>query len=216
MQPDIQKQTGEDAFACPADTLGKDPVEMRRLGYKVVDLVVDRLMRKNSEPAILTGEPDYLLEILGGVLPEEPMAADHSLELLADVALVYQQHGDHPRYFARVPGPCSFAAILGEWIGTGFNTISSSWGGGSGPAAIEMIAIDWLRQMIGMLNRTEGVLVSGGSLANLTAFAAARSELGSGVVYITDQTHSSLSRNLVEMGYCEDDVRVVATDDYYR
>ena len=30
----------------PADTLGLEPGEMRRLGYKVVDLVVDRLQRK--------------------------------------------------------------------------------------------------------------------------------------------------------------------------
>ena len=52
--------------------------------------------------------------------------------------------------------------------------------------------IDWLRELMGMPAGTEGVLVSGGSLANLTAFAAARAALGPGSwTCLTDQTHSS-------------------------
>lgn len=112
-----------------ADTLGMEAAEMRRLGYKLVDMVVERHLHRNHEPAILTGQPQDLLAALGGEPPESPLDADESLELLAQVALAHQQHGDHPRYFARVPGPGSFAALLGEWLGVGFNTIAASWGG---------------------------------------------------------------------------------------
>ena len=56
----------DDEFAYPPDTLGMDAEEMRRLGHKVVDMVVDRLQRKNSEPAIVTGTPAELQETLGG------------------------------------------------------------------------------------------------------------------------------------------------------
>ena len=177
MAPKYPKVCVDDPFAVPPDTLGMDVEEMRRLGHKVVDMVIDRAMRRNEEPAILTGDPADLLGKLGGPLPETPMDPDASLELMAEVALSNQQHGDHPRYFEQVPGPASFAAILGEWMGTGFNTINSSWGGGSGPATIEMVVVDWLSQMLGLPETTEGVLLSGGSLANLTAFATARSEL---------------------------------------
>ena len=205
-------RTAFDRAAYPADTLGMTPDEMRRLGHKVVDLVVDRLMAKQDEPAILTGQPEELLRALGGPLPEEPLDPDHSVDLLVRVALSHQQHGDHPRYFARVPGPSSFAGVLGEWLGAGFNTIASSWGGGSGPATVELVAVDWLRQIIGLPEPTEGVLVSGGSLANLTAFAVARSELGFGVAYYTDQTHSSLPRDLREMGWPADHIRKLESD----
>ena len=205
-------RTALDRAVYPADTLGMTPDEMRRLGHKVVDLVVDRLMAKQDEPAILTGEPEELLRALGGHLPEEPLDPDHSVDLLVGVALRHQQHGDHPRYFARVPGPSSFAGVLGEWLGTGFDAIASSWGGGSGPATVELVAVDWLRQIIGLPERTEGVLVSGGSLANLTAFAVARSELGFGVAYYTDQTHSSLPRDLREMGWPADHIRKLESD----
>ncbi|MDH3220829.1 MAG: aminotransferase class I/II-fold pyridoxal phosphate-dependent enzyme [Gammaproteobacteria bacterium] len=210
------KQDVDDEFGYAADALGMDPDDMRRLGHKVVDLVVDRLMRKNAEPAIITGEPAALMAALGGPLPESPLDADESLELLAEVALAYQQHGDHPRYFARVPGPSSFAAVLGEWMGTGFNTISASWGGGSGPATVELVVIEWLRQMIGMPQGTEGVLLSGGSIANVTAFLAARAELGRGVSYYTDQTHSSLHRDLVAMGCIDEHMHKMPSDDTYR
>lgn len=205
-----------DPFAVPADTLGMDAEQMRRLGHKVVDMVVDRAMRRNSEHAILTGDPAELMARLGGPLPEDPTDPDASLDLMAEWALSHQQHGDHTRYFARVPGPASFAAILGEWMGTGFNTISASWGGGSGPAAIEVAVTSWLAEMLGMPAHTEGVLVSGGSVANLTGFAAARAEMGHGVAYYTDQTHSSLPRNLQQMGCPEAHMQKLPSDHTYR
>ena len=216
MLTNYPKIDADDPFGVPPDTLGMQVDEMRRLGYRVVDLVVDRALRRNEEHAILTGDPADLLARLGGPLPECPMDPDASLDLMAAVVLSHQQHGDHPRYFARVPGPCSFAAILGEWMGTGFNTISSSWGGGSGPAAVEMVVVEWMRQMLGLPEGTEGVLVSGGSIGNLTGFAAARAELGHGVAYCSDQTHSSLPRDLREMGCPAGHVRILESDDGYR
>ena len=205
----------DDAARYPADALGMSPEEMRRLGHKVVDLVVDRLLQKHSEPALAGAEPAELMAALGGPLPESPLDPDESIELLAEIALAYQQHGDHPRYLARVPGPSSFAGVLGDWLGIGFNTICASWGGASGPATVELVAIEWLRQMIGMPDGTEGVLVSGGSIANVTGFLAARAELGRGVSYYTDQTHASLHRDLVAMGCIDEHMhKLVSNDDY--
>ncbi len=206
-------QNREGALYYPPDTLGLEAEEMRRLGYQVVDMVVDRLARKNHEAAIVRGEPSRLRHVLGGALPEEPYNPEESLALLAEIALPHQQHGDHPRYFARVPGPSSFAAVLGEWLGTGFNTIAASWAGGSGPATVELVVIEWLRELMGLPEGTEGVLVSGGSNASLTAFAAARASLGRGVVYLTDQTHSSLPRALRELGFSGDEIRILESDE---
>ena len=200
----------------PADTLGMPPDKMRRLGYKVVDMVVDRLTGLNAEPVIRTGSSAELRGLLGGPLPEQPMDADASLDLLRDVALDHMQRGEHPRYFARVPSPASFAAILGDWLGTGCNSIATSWGGGSGPATVEVIAIDWLCQLIGLPERTEGILTSGGSLANMTALAVARSEGGDGVAYLSDQTHASVERGLRQLGFSDDNICVLPTDQKFR
>ncbi len=206
-------KVSEDGAGYPADTLGMEAGEMRRLGYQVVDMVVDRLAGRAGAATILTGQADQLRQALGGPLPEQPSNAEESLALLAEVALPHQQQGDHPRYFARVPGPSSFAAVLGEWLGIGFNSMAASWAGGSGPATIELVVIEWLRQLMGMPEGTEGVLVSGGSIANLTAFAAARASHGTGVVYLSDQAHSSLPRALKELGFPPEHIRILASDE---
>jgi glutamate/tyrosine decarboxylase-like PLP-dependent enzyme len=198
------------------DALGMDPAEMRRLGHWVVDQVVDHFEHRADGPAIATGDADALRAALGGPLPRAPGDPLTAMQTLTEVGLGHMQHGDHPRFFARVPGPSSFAGVLGEWLGTGFNAIASSWGGGSGPATVELVALDWLREALGLPEGTEGVLVSGGSMANLTAIAAARAQTGEGVVYLSDQTHSSIGRGLTALGVCADEIRTLDSDEELR
>ena len=60
--------------------------------------------------------------------------------------------------------------------------------------------LEWLRELLGLPPGTEGVLLSGGSMANITALAAARHAQGPGVVYVSDQTHASIARGLRHCG----------------
>lgn len=195
----------------PPDTLGLEEGEMRRLGHLMVDMVVDHLAGRAEGVAISVANRQALEAKIGGPLPEHPGNAEWALRTLHDEVLPHMQHGDHPRYFARVPGPSSFAGILGDWLATGFNAIASSWVGGSGPATVELVVLDWLRQMLGLPEGTEGVIVSGGSLANFTAFAAAVAEKGRGIVYLNDQAHGSLRRNLTSIGIRPEDIRLLPT-----
>jgi glutamate/tyrosine decarboxylase-like PLP-dependent enzyme len=200
----------------PTDALGLETDEMRRLGYWVVDRVVEHFEQSGDGPAIRTGSPDDLQAALGGPVPQTPGDPLEAMQTLVDVALEHMQHGDHPRYFARVPGASSYAGVLGEWLGTGFNVIAASWEGSSGPTTVELIALDWLRQLLGLPDGTEGILLSGGSLSSLTGVAAARNELGPGVAYLTDQTHASIRRGLITLGFTPDQIHVVATDEHLR
>jgi aromatic-L-amino-acid/L-tryptophan decarboxylase len=198
----------------PDDLLGLDPEDMRRLGYWVVDRAVDHVVGLSDGPALRVDHPDRLRARLGGPVPRaggDPLAA---MELLVDVALATMQHTDHPRFFTRVPGPSSFPAILGDWLGTGFQAIAASWGGGAGPTTVELVVVGWLQELLGLPPGTEGVLLSGGSMANLTGLLAAREEVGDGVVYLCDQTHSSIGRGLAVTGF--EHVRVLSSDDRHR
>lgn len=198
------------------DPLGLDVETMRALAHHVADLVVDHLAGLRDLPALRTGTPADLEMALGGSLPRSPSDPRAAIADLTEVALVNLQHGGHPRYFARVPGPASFTGVLGDWLATGFNAMAASWAGGSGPAAVELIALDWLATFLGLPPGTTGVMCSGGSLANLTALGAVRERVGPGVCYLTDQTHSSVARALRIIGYPADHIRVVATDARFR
>jgi aromatic-L-amino-acid/L-tryptophan decarboxylase len=198
------------------DPLGLEPREMRRLAHWVADRVVDHFEHGAAGPAIRVASPEALRSALGGPVPEEPGDALEALQTLVDVVLTNMQHGDHPRYFARIPSPASFAGVLGDWLGTGFNAIASSWAGGSGPAAAELVVLDWLRALLGLPAGTEGILVSGGSHANLMALIVARHVDGPGVAYLSDQTHASIARGLVAGGFPPGDIRILASDADFR
>lgn len=195
-----------------SDPLGLEPEEMRRLGHWVVDRVIDHFENGPDGPAIQVSSPHVLLDKLGGKPPEEPGEAIRAVETLVNVAVANMQHGDHPRYFARVPSPSSFAGVVGDWLGTGFNAITSSWAGASGPATVELVVLDWLRSQLGLPSGTEGVLTSGGSLANLMGLVVARHAEGPGVAYLSDQTHASIKRGLIATGFPPDHVEVLPSD----
>lgn len=197
------------------DALGMPTADMRRLGYWVVDRVVEHYEQGPDGPAIRGGDAAELQALLGGPVPVEPGDPLAALQGLVDVALTHMQSGDHPRYFARVPGPSSYAGILGDWVGTGFNAIASSWGGAAGPATVELVVLDWIRTLLGMPAGTEGVILSGGSLSNLTALAAARVARGPGLAYLSDQTHASVRRGLEALGFGPDEIRTLPTDERF-
>jgi aromatic-L-amino-acid decarboxylase len=199
----------------PADALGMDAERFRQLGHLLVDRVADHWSGLDRAPAMREVRASQLVS-LGGALPMEPGDVEELLEQLAGDALENMQHAAHRRFFARVPSPASFTGILGDWISTGFNTIAASWAGGSGPSALELTVVDWIRELMGFPAGSEGVLVSGGSLGNMTALAAARHAGYDAAVYVSDQTHASILRALRVLGFAPDQVVVVPATDGFR
>ncbi len=196
------------------EPLSLPPEEMRRLGYAVVDRIVEHIEGLPDAPPLRVGDPDALQESLGGPPPEAPGDAGAELARLFEQVLPWGQRGDHPRFFARIGSPSNYVGVLADAAATGFNAFGATWAGGSGPVTVELTVLDWLRGWCGMPEGTAGLLTSGGSIANLTALAAARhSRLGgargTGVVYVSDQTHGSLPRAVALIG---ERTRVLASD----
>jgi glutamate/tyrosine decarboxylase-like PLP-dependent enzyme len=87
----------------------------------------------------------------------------------------------------------------------------------AGPSQIELVVLDWFKQWIGYPGEAAGVLVSGGSAANITALACAREALlgtmsDRAVIYVSDQSHSSIARASRLLGFRSDQVRVLESD----
>lgn len=195
--------------------------EMRALGYRVVDLIADHLsclaaqrVGAKADPAAL--RPAFLEP------PRETAAAVNDIfaRLERDVLPNIMNIG-HPRFFAFVPGPSNFVSVMADTLASGFNVFNGSWLGGSGAAALELAVIDWFRQWCGFPETAGGLFVSGGSMANLTAIAAARharldDRAAGAVIYYSDQTHSSVDRALRVIGFRPDQIRRIAPDADFR
>jgi aromatic-L-amino-acid decarboxylase len=191
--------------------------DLRALGHRVVDLIADHWKAIGSVPPIRVGEPAALAERLHEPAPEAGSPPDAVLDQLVAEVLPFLQHGDHPRFFARIPGPSNPVGVFADALASGLNVFAGSWTGGSGPATVELVTLGWLADMLGLPRETEGAFVSGGSVATLNALAAARatrlgdSERADAVAYLSDQTHAACARALRTLGFTETQIRVLPT-----
>ncbi|RKG93857.1 pyridoxal phosphate-dependent decarboxylase family protein [Corallococcus terminator] len=81
----------------------------------------------------------------------------------------------HPGYLAHQCASPDLPAALGDLIHGVTNNAMSLYEMGAAAATVEMAVIDWMLDKVGWAGRTAGgVLVNGGSLANVTALLAAR------------------------------------------
>ena len=200
--------------------LRMDAEAMRRAGYATVDALVARLADPAADPVLRRASPAQMRARLAGPAPEQPGDYAAVLErLLADV-LPYASRTDHPGYFAFVPSFTTWPAALAELAAAAANPYCGAWMESAGAAQIELEVVDWFRTWLGLPESTAGVLVTGGSAANLTALLVARDAAGgpSGdeVVYVSDQAHSSLARTARAMGLRPHQVRVLPTDSGWR
>jgi glutamate/tyrosine decarboxylase-like PLP-dependent enzyme len=191
------------------------PEEMRRLGYRVIDALVDHWSGLGDARTVAVGDPSALRSALGGPPPDGPGDAQVALERLLDEVVPWTTKNIHPRWFARISSPSNYVSAMADAVSSGFNLLGTSWVASSGPSTVELTVLDWLRSWCGMPDGTDGLLTSGGSMASLTALVAAReSRGGGGVVYMSDQAHASILRDLKVMG--ESHIRVLPSDPGFR
>ncbi len=200
--------------------LAMDPEAMRRAGYATVDALVTRLADPEADPVLRRGSAAELRARLSGPPPEQPADyADVLGRVLSDV-LPHAARTDHPGYLAFVPSFTTWPAALAELTAAAANLYCGAWMESAGASQVELEVIDWFRGWLGLPASTAGVLVNGGSAANLTALLVAREAAGGpspgSVVYVSDQAHSSLARTARAMGLRPEQVRVLPTDDRWR
>ena len=202
----------------PLELSGDD---MRRLGARAMEMVVRHVETNRDAPVSRTMARADTERLLRTPLPEAPTPVDELLTILERDVFTAALRTDHPRFYAFVPSPTNFVSIVGDLLTSGHNLFAGHWMAASGAAQVEITVIDWLNALVGYPQSAGGILVSGGSMANLTAIATAREvKLGGpdehGIVYCSDQTHSSLAKGLRVLGFRAKQKRTVATDDGLR
>lgn len=190
---------------------------MRKLGYQVVDQLVDHVANLRDEKVAGITDRPTLETRLAEPLPRSGMDPQDLFNFVQRDVFGHISHVDHPRFFAFIPSPSNYIGVLADALASGYNVFAGTWVESSGPAVVELTTIDWLRQLCGFPETGGGLFVEGGSVANLTALAAARhTKLGTdfrnGIIYYSDQTHSSLERGLRILGFTRDNIRKLPSD----
>jgi aromatic-L-amino-acid/L-tryptophan decarboxylase len=203
------------------DPLSIDPQVMRGIGYRVVDMLVQRLVATDGERPLRTAGREEMERRLREAPPESPRDLDTILAKLDADILAFAGRWDHPRVFGYIPGSGTWPGALGDFIASALNVDATLWRESAGPSELELVVLDWFKDWIGYPEEAAGVLVSGGSAANMTALACAREALlgpmdDRAVAYFSDQTHSSMARAARILGFRPDQVRVLPVDERFR
>lgn len=128
----------------------------------------------------------------------------------------------HPRSFACIPSTASLLSWAGDVMTNAFNPHDSCRINAPAIALIERKLVRWMCDLTGYPAESGGLFVSGGSIANLTALTAARDakltwgERGNAVIYVSGQTHASVSKGLHIIGFDRSQIRVIPTDTKFR
>lgn len=164
-------------------------------------------------------DPDQLATL--AIAPTESGRALE--EILSDLDLagragIYHPSGGHMSY---IPNAGMFTAALGEFLAAGLNRYTGVTAAAPGFVAIEHGLIDWMTSLFDMGQDASGLLLSGGSMANLTGIVTARTarlgeRFGDGVLYVTRHTHHSAAKAARLAGFRPDQISVVGVDDELR
>ncbi len=194
---------------------------MRRVGYQVIDLLVEHYATLSEKPA---GGHRTVAEMASVVEEPLPNQATPFNDLMATaVADIFpnNMYLNHPRFFGWVPGPSNFISVMADTLASGFNVFSGAERIGAAASQVESLVIKWLAQLMKMEPGADGILTSGGSASNLMGLATARAVMLGGpnaeaVVYCSDQTHGSNLKGLKLLGFSDDQVCVLPSDQQQR
>ncbi|MCY3833869.1 MAG: aminotransferase class I/II-fold pyridoxal phosphate-dependent enzyme [Chloroflexi bacterium] len=195
--------------------------EMRAMGYRVIDMLVDYYESRAERPVAEKLDFDALDAILAEPLPRAGRPWTEVLQQFERLVVDTSNRVDHPRFFAYIPLANNFVGVLADALAAGFNIFNAVWLQGPGAAQIERLTVDWLRQLFGLPAQAGGAFVSGGSVANLTALAVAREirlagDIEGAAAYCSDQVHFAVSRGLRLLGFRREQLRKIPSDDDFR
>ena len=164
--PDQKWSTGANKWEWSAE-------EIKRVGYRVVDLIAHHLTTLPERPVFQPFDPDLAKEYLANSAPPESgESADEILSTFAEQIEPFPFGNGHPRFHGWVNSPPAVMGIFADALAAAMNP--SCAGGNHAAIYVERQVIGWFKRIVGFPDSSMGLLVSGGSMASLTALAVAR------------------------------------------
>jgi glutamate/tyrosine decarboxylase-like PLP-dependent enzyme len=161
--------------------------------------------------------------ILESPLTEQPLEPRLALKLLADHVEAPGVKLGSPGFLAFIPVSSLYPAALGDYLAAVTNPYAGNFFASPGAVRLEHMLIRWMAGFLGYPKSAAGDLTSGGSVANLSAIVAAREahqlkarDYEKAVVYLSDQTHHSVTKALRIAGLGGCVRRIIPLDARYR
>lgn len=160
-----------------APPLRAHPSSRAALLQHTLHAALDYLAEEDTRPVAPRPEAVAALDVFREPLPERPSDPDAVLSMLRDYASPATIAKTGGRNFGFVNGGCLPAALAAAWLVSAWDQNAAFFVQSPAAITLEEIAIDWVRDLLSLPQGTGGAVVTGATMANFSALAAARHAL---------------------------------------
>src|SRR5512132_1211337 len=202
------------------------PEEIRQLGYMAADAVAEQRAGLTSRPVF--GKVGAGAAAFDEPPPEEGQPIAETLAFAREHILPFPMGNSHPRFYGFINATADPIGIAADYMAAAMNP--NCWGGDHAAIHVEHRVMRWLAELLGYPPEAEGILVSGGSMANFTALAAAPRAMIPGhvredglagpgrprlTVYASDQVHHCVDKAVDLLGIGTNNLRKIQTNERF-
>ena len=211
----------------PEETL--DPADweaFRKLAHRALDDAFDAMATVRERP-VWQSVPAAVRAEFKAPLPYKGEGAEAAYQDYQKLVAPYPLGNTHPRFWGWVIGTGTPMGVVSEMLAAALNPNCSDFDHGA--ANVELQVIAWFKELMRFPAEASGLLVSGGSVANLIGINVARSALAPFAVhseglnshprlmlYASSETHNSVQKAAELMGLGAASLGKIPVDDDYR
>ncbi|MDZ4708310.1 MAG: aminotransferase class V-fold PLP-dependent enzyme [Saprospiraceae bacterium] len=200
--------------------------DVKDLGQRMVGDMVDYLRFISNEP-VWRKPGAEMKEFLTRHLNDQGQDLETIYHQFKQHILPFPKGNIHPRFWSWVQGTGSLTAVFADMLASTMNSNVAI--GDHAALYVEGQVIGWCKSMLGYAPESSGILLSGGSMANITGLIVARNNfdqrirkegiqvIGKPMIfYASEATHSCQQRAAEVMGLGSNALRRVPVDENYK
>jgi glutamate/tyrosine decarboxylase-like PLP-dependent enzyme len=222
------KKSSEIAALIKDETFDMDAEKIRQLGYNSVDLIVDYFKNLSKGPILASNNFEQIKDLIIEPIPEgEKNPIDVINECKKKIINNSIRLG-HPRLLGWIVTSGTIIGAFADGIASAINqNVAISRVGMA--TSIELLVIEWIKEILDYDSNAAGILLSGGSMANFTALAVARNTKAdfnikkqglnqnnkNMVLYASEEVHMCIPKSANVLGIGENNIRKVKVNQNY-
>jgi len=223
------KKSLEIANLIKDETFDMDPEEIRQIGYQSVDLMVDYFKNICKGPILTNKTFKQIKKLIIEPLPTNEQSPASIISECQKKIIDNSVKIGHPRLLGWIVASGTVIGTFADAIASAINQ-NVALSRVAMATSIELLVIEWIKEILDYDSNAAGILLSGGSMANFTALAVARNSKAdynvktqgmnqiskNMILYVSEQVHMCIPKAANILGIGTNNIRNVKVDQDYR